>query len=292
MSFSFVDPIFRTSTKLAKPKQTLLLLQDDSADKVKVVRLLLGMADVSHSSYSGEVIQQRVNYSVLGAPPVAKLTGANLKTMLGSVGIQFSKVEAHLRDSPIVSPFLSDFLHEWCWYLLQTEKGAHTTAFIHLYRALERISYCFPMVYAAAQSDYLKTYEQLRQFLSDPETGELKFFKVFVDNVVDRTLRDATCELNFSSFPSAKHYCEAINKCFKKQEVTVIVQDACVSVEHRSLLALTITVRNRFFHFLSGKPDKYSSEQLPDSDKFFLVLNRAFANWLAVIYFHILRIEI
>lgn len=292
MGFIFSDPLSAIPLPAGTlPRQTIWRLADNSADQVKLIRVLAGIADVAHPRYASPILQ-RTNYSVLGAPTSIANNLQEVETLLANVGISLVDLERRLQSSQIVSVFSAHFLKEICWYLFQSEMESFTTAFLHLYRALERVSYSFPMAYAAASTDYLKTFNELKGFFVNAEQGELKFFRLFGEKVLDTPLLDAQADFDFSGRPYAEKYCRIIELCCEQANVTTMVSGQSMSIQHRLLLTLTIEVRNRFFHFLSGKANAFSSDDLPDSDRFFQVINPKLMNWLGVIYFRVLSIEV
>ena len=61
-------------------------------------------------------------------------------------------------------------------------------SFVHIYRALEFISYSFPLIYASKSMDYRGSYEKLKKYMSGERAGELNFFKLFLKELFKNSI--------------------------------------------------------------------------------------------------------
>ena len=78
--------------------------------------------------------------------------------------------------------FYREILSEFLNFQIQAERGNDTSAFVFLYRILERISYSVPLLYTSTQSDFRGTFKDLKSILdADADgDGELGLFKKFL----------------------------------------------------------------------------------------------------------------
>ncbi len=254
-----------------------------------LVIMLLGAADLLDQD--GEVIVAcRENLGVLGAPSVSRVTKVNFRSSLVANGIDHKLLDKYLQRSQAQQSYYKEILLEFSHYFWRKSLGQHTIAFLHLYRFLERISYVFPITYALNTNDFRDTFESFRGFLNGDKSGELKFFKNFVDASLDEEQLDSDVliDLNQLLESHAQVACLLIRRNVSPEDIVGEPSVVGVTVRCRSLVTLLINLRNRFFHATSGHSANITMDQLYDPDQFFLPLNSVLANWLAIIYFRTL----
>lgn len=75
--------------------------------------------------------------------------------------------------------YFDKILNEVLHFYYYTHKDNDFSAFLHLYRAYEYISYLFPLSYIQNSREYIQSYKELQSFFKD--TGEeLSFLNVFI----------------------------------------------------------------------------------------------------------------
>jgi hypothetical protein len=188
--------------------QQIVDLGPTSSEEAALIRLLLGSVEIQHKSVRKKLNQRR-NYAVLGGPATSVTKPDGLKKLLSARGIDSDELDRYLRKTLKQRAFYKDVLLELCHYFINASQGASVVAFLHLYRFLERISYSFPMSYAAATDDFKGSFQALREFLKGgTETGELKFFESFVTTAVDPALRSVKSDIQGDSkAPPARGDC-------------------------------------------------------------------------------------
>lgn len=155
-------------------------------------------------------------------------------------------------------------------------------SFVHIYRALEFMSYSFPLIYASKSMDYTGSYNHLKDFMSGESSGELKFFKrflkvLFKDNLIydyefDAFFLNGTeqlIETEFQYVIKANYY---------------LFDGNTMKIKFANVIDLVITIRNHFFHMLIGKGGDNFYDTRYDKRDIFEALNPIFINWLAIIY--------
>jgi hypothetical protein len=167
-------------------------------------------------------------------------------------------------------------------------KGSHTSSFVFLYRALEHVSYAFPLIYASKTNDFLKTYKFLKELMTgDRNAGELGFFKIFLQTVYkDDALAESSIDFTISVETERQRVeiYELLEKlCSAEMIDPATEKPRILSIKYLEVGSFFITVRNRFFHFMSGGAANIETTEIEDVDMMFSVLNKVFLHWLATI---------
>lgn len=256
--------------------------------EAKLIYVLLGLVDIVET-VSGRTIRQKTDWSVLGAPVVRRTRGA-IKRSLSAQSLAVANVDAYLLKNLRQAPFFEEFFDEVCRFHYASYAGNHVNAFLHIYRVLERISYAFPVAYAARSTDYKGTYTSLRGYLLSVTDGELAFFKKFLPDLVPAAVLGSAARLSFTAHPVG---CKSIHYgTIRKFTAKVIIAESRVDwidIPCSSLIDLLITIRNRYFHFMSGNPDNLTGRDVPDPNVLFEMLNPVFFNWIAYLYFRLVE---
>lgn len=84
--------------------------------------------------------------------------------------------------------------------LIAYKEKNYTKAFIFIYRLIETISFTTPLIVLSKNSDYFKTYDELKSlFNSNDQLGELGFFKRFLSTLFkDEAYLSTGATLDFS----------------------------------------------------------------------------------------------
>jgi hypothetical protein len=190
-----------------------------------------------------------------------------------------------------------NFLLECTNFFYQKSKGNHTTAFLHLYRALELISYTFPLVYTSRSRNFHGTFIELKEFFNKTES-ERQFLRKFVSQHLfkdEPSILDIRVQLliNAPHTHLQRQYFDVLMKICKRNNNIEILDNnpnSEIVTNKKSLISLMIDIRNRNFHLLTGDyNENVSCSDLYEIDNFFGNLNDVFCNWIALIYFKILE---
>ncbi|MFN0201406.1 MAG: hypothetical protein ACKVTZ_07795 [Bacteroidia bacterium] len=191
-----------------------------------------------------------------------------------------------------------NFLLEITHFFFNTESKNHTSAFLHLYRALELISYSFPLYYASKSKSYHGTYNKLKDFFKSGGDGERAFLKDFVNNHLFRNepSLDTRLSIKFTSsnpIIQRQHFdvtLKIANSPKSGIEILDNTEYSEIVTKRRSLISLMIATRNRHFHLLEGDfQENITSVESYYFDDYFKDLNMIFCNWIAQIFFKILH---
>ncbi|HEX8264718.1 MAG TPA: hypothetical protein VF596_04795 [Pyrinomonadaceae bacterium] len=260
--------------------------------KSLILRLLTGTIDIECQK-TGRVIQQRNNYSTLVYTPNRR---AYKRILESAIPCSLSDYDRHTRATLRHNLSLyRDIYFEFCGYFYLRDIENELGAFVHLYRVLERIAYCLPLMWAAKAQDYKKTFDTLKKYFSEPKIGELKVLKKFITDFIDVTERHTHATLNITSIHAdwQSRYYRAIYEIVRDWDSLVSsTPDTQIIVHFEAILNLAIIIRNNYFHALTGQAESFDSEQIIDNNEFFAIFNENLVNWLAFLIFQIFENEL
>lgn len=273
-------------------KPSILNLHSFPGYEAKLIHILLGATDIVHTP-TGTVTNQKINFGVLGTTP-ANRSSRGLSTALKAQTLGISDLNAYLARNLAQTGFFEELFDEYARYFFHTNNGQHVQAFLHIYRILERVSYSLPIAYAAKSHNFKGTFGLLRDYLTSPKDGELKFFNEFVAQAIPASSLNTAIKLDISSNVAAnqgKHF-RTLLSSIKSSNIQAQSPGMWIEVQYRHLFSILINLRNRYFHFMSGPHDNLTGADLPDPDEFFESINPVFVNWLSYIFFRVLEIRV
>ncbi len=213
-------------------------------------------------------------------------------------GFTSSEYNNHLKKaSDHNRGFYRDLLDEMIVACCAAENEQEIISFLHTYRAYERIAYAFPMIYAYKSRDYLGSFNDLKVWMADTKTdgsaGELAFFKRYLEAVYDEDQLKVTTDLQFqgSEQTRSRQFSLIRNQILKWQNgfsTEATVENQVLSVPFKELHTLLLTVRNRYFHQMSGRTDNIKQRSIIDPEMFFKVLARPMLSYVATLFHDIL----
>lgn len=274
-----------------------LRIRPGQIEEVLLLRLLTGTLDIT-STANAHITRARVNYGLLDSAVNRNISARTVLEPFTSERIPTAKVIGYYQNCLTYGNrrLWKRFFLELCNYAIQKNKGSNALAFIHAYRSLELISYCFPLVFAARSTSYERTYLDLKKFFKESDK-ELSFFINFVNNhlfsdnlILDQhlpiTISEPIVDLREQYFNLMKKRCEG-NSGIPIISATPFSE---IVITRRGLLKLAIDIRNRYFHLLTGDYNaNLGSDELCEPDRFFALVCDKVVNWLGVTYFEILR---
>lgn len=248
-----------------------------------LIRLLLGTATVAKGNTRRK---QEVDYSSLPATVQTKSPAVAVNDFLSdySIGGSVNRlIKLTLGDN---RDFYKEVISEFMNYQIQTIKGNNTSAFVFLYRILERISYSVPLLYSSTQSDYRGTFNDLKSILNADSEGELGLFKKFLGKgrFIDPLKLEVAQKISFSTISGhGANYYNLTSTRFTKFVSTDQANDE-VEIKFSDIPEFLITIRNRFFHSRTGDGKKnITTIEMPDSDEYFGKINPIIASFLAIV---------
>ncbi|MEI8625984.1 hypothetical protein P4S67_18785 [Pseudoalteromonas sp. B137] len=215
-----------------------------------ILRLLSGNVELTHN-YSSEQVKSRVNY--FSSDFSAFSNWKREFPILLSEDVTAQDLSVFIDNTKYSNKaFYSGILSEISHFLLHNKKGSHTSAFIYIYRILEKISYAFPLIYASKSQDFLKSFNQLKDLMiGDKDKKELGFFKVFVKKLYEEdSIVDTSVDVFLNT--SNSQVKEQMYKTLKEVSGNSILHEDStefdkLSIKYCEMGSFIINVRNRFF---------------------------------------------
>ncbi len=291
--FDFFDGLTESAKK--KLPEGLRVSGDNDPELLILLRLLSGNLGV----LLGEKrLLQKVNYFSPSFTAFGSKWAKDFPPLLGE-DLTIENIDEYVKIKKFTNKsFYREILYEALNFFVHQKRGAHTSAFIYLYRFLERVSYCFPLIYVSMTDDFKKSYNAVKSFFGDSkEKDELGFFKTFIDTMFkDDDILTTTVDFDFvtpGQNPGvAETLCDVIKgllgKDFRKDD---LLGDSSISVEYGNVGRFIITIRNAFFHNLSRK-DNINLEKLKDSDALFKLINDRCFHWICSVFLAVISYNI
>lgn len=268
-----------------------------STEELIAFRLLLGTLKIE-DTLTGKHIKQDINYSLNDFEKNSVISARVFRDFF-EPDIEFADVENYIFNSVRHGNkrLFKNFLLEITHYFFCSAKGNELAGFLHIYRALELISYCFPLFYASKSKDYHGTFDTLKKFFKESDS-ERSFFKNFVHNHLFQNdpLLDIWLPIQFdNSNPILQEqYFKSFFKIQQQAKKDIEVLDYTnfseVVLKRRGLISLMINIRNRNFHLLEGDYNQnLTTDELFDFNGFYKNFNQVFLNWLSLIFLKIFK---
>lgn len=255
----------------------------DHSYQYLLVRLLLGTATVARGNIRGK---QVMDYSSLPAVKQTKPPAVAVKDFLTSYSIGGNVTRLIKVTRGDNREFYKEVLSEFLNFQIQTLRGSNSSAFVFLYRILERISYSVPLLYASTQGDFKGTFRDLKAILNADIEGELGMFKKFLGKgrFIDPIKLQVAQKISFATASgNGSQYYSLTEKRFKNF-VSVDQNAQEVEIKFSDIPEFLITIRNRFFHSRTGDgKENITTIEMPDPDEYFEKVNPVIASFLAIV---------
>ena len=247
-------------------------------------RLLLGTLDFKHPQ-SEELFRQDISYTRIAEEFKAS---TNSNPILDWTNNEFGLLDLdfYFKKNRKNNELFSELLIEFSLYFYNKNRCNNISAFLHLYRALEYMSYSFPIAYSSKTISYYTSFDTFKSFFVSKDQGQLKFFREFITAIFHKSiLRSRT---TIDTFVGEELYDKQKLKIIAKlcQGFEFSENGSTIQIEYKFLLDFMINLRNKYFHFQFDRGENISNINF-DSELFFEALNDKFANWLSMIYLEI-----
>ncbi|TPW24231.1 hypothetical protein FH712_09955 [Marinobacter nauticus] len=268
--------------------EEICLDENRSSELLVILRVLSGTADIVHKN-SGIRIKQRKNYFSTDLKSYNSHWPKRFPKIISSEH-KASDIASYVENNKRLNRrFYKNVLLEISNFILQTEKGSHTSAFIYIYRLLENIAYAFPLIYVSKTNDFSKSYDYLKNLMDENRTGgEKDFLKKFIEVLYkDDPQSEATFDFDIKarSESDQKKIFEMLYQLCKKDMLgDATLSPRTLSIRFTEVGSFLINIRNRFFHFSNNGQKNIDSETLYDSDYVFSLINCQFMQWISNIF--------
>ncbi|MES3041178.1 MAG: hypothetical protein V4730_08500 [Pseudomonadota bacterium] len=273
---------------LARTPEKLKITGQNDPYLLLIVRLLSGAIIFEHKS-SSSIIHQKNNYFSSDFKGYSQYWDTRFPALIADdySAKQFSAFISSTNTNN--RSFYKNILSEISYAIYYQEKGSHLSAFTFIYRALEHVSYAFPLIYVSKTNDFSKTYDFLKKLMAgDKNIGELGFLKRFIQTIYSG---DSICEssVDFHMALSTEIEQNSIFNTLEKLCAPEMIaastnKPMVLSIKYLEVGSLLITIRNRFFHFMNGGVKNITSSDIEDIDVLFSLVNKNFLYWLSTIF--------
>lgn len=262
-----------------------LVISERISNEAVLIRLLCGTLKIKYfiDEDQKEIVQSR-NYSIPGNEDNSIYKNKILKDFFSFAN--FRETEKKDVNKYINSNRRNHFIHEHLLTELTSAiiwiDSSPIESFVHIYRALEFMSYSFPLIYASKSMDYRGSYEKLKKFMSGDSDGELKFFKLFLTELFRGNM---LFQYEFDIFFMNGDEIPIKNELVRIISTPYYTFDGnTMKIRFANIADLLITLRNRYFHMLVGKGTDNFYDISYDKRDIFKAMNSVFINWLSMIY--------
>lgn len=290
MSITYLEP-FKKKKLSTLPKS--INLNETKFHEARLFRLLCGTADIEYNYFGKKkVIKQRIQLFDAKGTVNNKLSKKIFNTYLKPSTLSINDLDNYFKYTKNVNySLINDLLYEYSYYFIYTNKGNHTSAFIHAYRILEYISYSFPLAHASMSTKYHDTYKSLQSYFTK-DGGELTFLKKFVANLFDgEPILSSTADINILTpdNDSKKSIYNNYKKLLNNFDSSCDDSTHCIHIKYPEFIDIIKHVRNRYFHFAVGGQQNIRTSEILYPDLFFKQINSHAINWISIIYFEVLK---
>lgn len=255
----------------------------DKSAQFLILALLSGLLELpKRTGYAG----QTRNYTAVPVSVQRTRTLNVIKKTIARYDLKCTPDEFIAKTLSDNRAFYHDILSEFNQYFLQSRRGAHTSAFVFLYRIVERLSYSVPLLYMSSSKDYYGTFKELKTLMADDKIGELGMFRKFLGQgaFLDQLILDRVYEIRFSEDLEIDQAYVASVRRFFNLLIPVGPSLERVGCKFLDIHDLLVTIRNRFFHTRSGDgQSNISLRSISDPDHFFSTLNPVFCSFLSIV---------
>jgi hypothetical protein len=262
-----------------------LKIKEHPSTESLLFRLLLGSLDVKFNQFE-TLYTQKISYTRI-TESFEQRTNINPVSdwLDGEFGM--NDLDWYFRKNRRNKTLFDELLVEFSLFFLYKNRGNNTSAFLHLYRALEYMSYSFPISYSSRVVSYYTSFDTFKEFFVNKDQGQLKFFREFVSAIFEKSL--LLCRATIDTYVGEEVYDKQKMKIIHNlcREFDYVDNGSVIQIEYKHMLDFMITLRNRYFHFQYDRSDNISNINF-DGELFFEALNDKFANWLSMIYLEVL----
>ena len=249
----------------------------------QLVRLLLGTVSISGG---GKRIEQKIDYSFMPGIPQSVSPSVAMKGFLN--GFNFYSQSRFIDMTKGENrAFYKEVLHDLGNYFIASSKGSHVSAFVFIYRVLERMLYAAPLIYASTAKEFEGSFGELKSVLQGKDDGELNLYDRVINSgrFIDQVKLDNTYGIDFSASGTyKKNYYDIIEKQLLGKLDNLDAHGCKADIKFRHIGKSICNIRNRFFHTKTGGGQKnISTSEIGDAEGFFEVMNCIFISYISIV---------
>jgi hypothetical protein len=289
--FKLVDPIFRS----IESKNGWLCLKENKKSIYRIFRVFSGSCNIT-DEFTGKTTSAKTNYFYL---PFLENSQRNIKSIedsfngeikINALASEFKKIKENKEFYDLLEP-------EIVACIIARNEGRILESFLFLYRSLEGISYSIPLIYISKQRNFKKSFNALKNYMPKKSgEGELAFFKKFIQETLmennDELRSPIRLSLDSLDLYEIKPLYYRYYIELAKGKIIESEEDESISFSFDQFYEFLIELRNRYFHFLQGTwQNNVSTEKVVYPDLFFKPVIDLGINWLATIFYEVIKFE-
>lgn len=258
------------------------------------VKLLRGRADI----YQENRIVHKCRFDYL----TNKRTKTNLNTqsfvrsVLGTDVTYESGLRVISASRKVNVSYYRKLETELCHCIVNYSRGDYLKSFLHLYRAIEKVSASFPLTYIAGQSDFEGSIENLRKYFKD-DKGELSFSQKFSEFLASENSILSELDIDFITRYEEMDDFRILTNQLKSScpgyiEDTLDLDMGTFSIKFTSIVPFFIECRNRLFHFSNSGQKNIDIDAIGDLDELCRLLVSGAMNWVSIAFDEVWRRQI
>lgn len=164
-------------------------------------------------------------------------------------------------------------------------KGKNLSAFLFVYRVIEKVAVAFPVIYVSSRRDFHAVHANLKAYYEGNEKGELGVLRKFAKELAANSDVLGELKIDFLSGGMTEKQFRAAFDAVKKSTRTELSEDADgggFEVSYSEAVGVLIDVRNRLFHNSNSGQKNIDVDRLGDLEAFCGMLAGAGLHWIAL----------
>lgn len=162
------------------------------------------------------------------------------------------------------------------------------SCFVHIYRTIEQIALCLPIISIINKSGIQNTFSEFRQLIDVKAKSDLSVLKRYTREHLDKTVADQTVIFDFSNSIRPKQNVEVLKRF---ADEIVNSTNSSVEIKYKHIDSVIIGFRNQFFHFLPFEKN-LSITDISSPDEFLKICNPIFMNFFGYLYYEFISSEL
>lgn len=266
---------------------------DTDVEEIKFFLLCCGLTNIEVQENSDlEIYQQKKFLFIIPLVDTDSIKLSWIKKQIISSEIQentsthklnLNKFYNHFMENRSNSFYFRHLRSEYNNYFIETEKGNHFTASIFVYRALEYISYLFPILYFSKAKNIKGSFEIIKNYFENKKS-ELKFLEIINETFINSAYLNIESKISKSTLDSEQ--IKTLRSVLREFGATE--DDYYFNFSNKQIFPIVITLRNKTLHFLLNRSDTLHSDKY-HFNNIFKEINLLGINWISLIYFEFLR---
>jgi len=260
--------------------------------RVKTLLIILGLGVMQKKNDSKKL---NLQYSYLTVP-----YQRSTKLKIDDIASNFSMVsrrelEAFFKNNLSKNiQFHKNIYDELLSAIGYLENSNPIVCFLYIYRLIEQIALCLPMVSLIDKSSFQFTFNEYKKLIENTAKSDLSVLKKYSENILDPSIGDVPIKFDFTNTSNPLQNVNLIIDFIpQKIRPIVVVANSSTSVEIKlkHIHIFIISFRNEYFHYLFHEKNiNFSTLEYPE--EFLSICNPIYLNYFSHLYLDLLKSEI